>query len=131
MKDEEGAVLTPNSLLSLKSHKKYLQVRCVVYDAKPAVKISWKYNGRPLDLISNPDLCYDPNEPPFHNCIKEKIRSSAHDPSLSDTSSVLTFKVGPHDLNKLKCLAYHVASSSPQRVMITIKKEKEGKIIMQ
>ena len=120
-----------NSLLTLKSGKKYLKVRCVVYDAKPAVKITWEYNGSKLDLKSNKAHCYDPTDPPLHDCIQEETRKSDTDDSLTDTSSTLTLKVGLEDFNKLRCLARHAASSSPQRVLVNIKKEKKGKIRMQ
>ena len=121
-------VIDHNSQLTLNLNDKYLTVRCIVYDSKPAVKFTWEYNGKKLDPKTNPAHCYNEDNRPTFDCINGGSKPSEKDPSLLITSSVLKLKVGQQATNKLTCFAYHPATLSPQRVSVNINVDKSGKL---
>ena len=120
-------VIDHNSQLTLKSNDKYLTVRCVVYDSKPAVKFTWEFNGQKLDPKTNSAHCFNEENRPTFDCINGGSVPSEKDPSLMITSSFVYLKVGHQATNTLTCFAHHPASLSPQRVMVNINVDKSGK----
>ena len=111
-----------------------LNVHCMVYDAKPAVKITWEYNGRKLDPKTNSAHCFDENIRPTFDCIRGFSKPSGKDPSQFVTRSYAKVTVGRKNLNKLRCLAHHPALQHRNREMhseVTLEMEKKGKFKVQ
>ena len=130
MKGNNDEVIDHNSQLTLKPNDIYLEVRCVVYDTKPAVKFTWEYNGKELDPRTNSAHCFNEDNRPTFDCKNEGSKPSEKDPSLMITSGVISVKVGQLATNTLTCFAHHPASMSPHRVSVNIKVDKTGKFSM-
>ena len=110
-----------------------LQVRCIVYGAKPAATITWEYNGRKLDSKSNPAHCYSLGDPD-HSCIASMIERSEKNDSLWTTEAVAIVTVGRKNLNKLRCSAHNPALQYRNMDMhseVTLEMEKKGKFKLQ